>query len=186
MAYHQNTAVDNTKLILGNCKIETASSASDTFVNLGAGIVNSFVYTPTMYDVQAGNAPDPIEGISHEECTIEAELLEYDASVLNAIGCGMFTMPSATTVLSTLTAGGNQTVTKRAFRITNTRMISGATKETIILVYSAFLNSGLTINFKSDNDADSLAVMPITITGKVDSSLTAGSQLFSVTKDLWT
>jgi hypothetical protein len=185
MAYHQNTSVDNTKLIVGNCKIETAPSAGDTFVNLGAGIVNSFVYAPTMYDVQAGNAPDPIEGVSYEEATIDFELLEYDASVLNAIGCGMFTMPSATTVLSTLTGGGNQTVTKRAFRITNTRMISGATKETVCLVYSAYLSTGLTINFKDDNDSNPLAVLPGTITAKVDSSRTAGSQLFSIQKALW-
>ena len=75
MGTYQNTSVTSSKLILGNAKIETAASVADTYVNLGAGTITNFVYTPTMYDTQAGNAPDPVEGIADEECTIDGELI---------------------------------------------------------------------------------------------------------------
>lgn len=183
MGSYQNTSVTETKLIIGNAKIETAPSAAGTFVNLGAGTITGFAYTPTMYDAQAGNAPDPIEGIADEECTIDGELIEYDASVLSAISCGMFTQTS-TTILSTLEAGGNSTLTPRVFRITNTRVISGSTVETIVTVKKAKLNTGFAINFKTDNDTDPVGVMPIQILGKLDATLTSGSQLFTITRTL--
>ena len=181
MPIYQNSSVSSDKLILGNCKIETSASAGGTYVNLGAGIVNSFTHTPEFYDVQAGNAPDPIEGVATETATIEFELIEYDGSVLSAIQCGL-TDYSATSALSTLTAGGNQEITERAFRITNTRTISSTTVETILTVYKASMKTGLTINFKSDNDTDPIAVLPGTIEAKLDTTRSEGDQLFALTR----
>jgi hypothetical protein len=183
MAYHQNSTVDTTKLIIGNCKIETAPSAGDTFVNLGAGRVSNFNHNITQYDVQAGNAPDPIEGIADETVTIDFEMIEYDASVLAAISCGAVTSTS-TTAMSTLEAGGNSTLTPRAYRLTNTRLISGATKQTILTVLYGTLSTGFQFSFKDDEDADPVGVIAASILGKVDSSLTAGSQLYTITRDL--
>jgi hypothetical protein len=136
-----------------------------------------------MYDVQAGNAPDPIEGVAEEVCTLDFELIEYDASVLSAISCGLVTQ-TATSVLSTLVAGGNATLTPRVFRITNTRMINTTTSETVLTIFKGTLTTGISINFKSDNDADPIALMPGQIEGKVDSTLSVGSQLFTITRTL--
>lgn len=183
MAYHQNTTVDSTKLIVGNCKIETSATVGGTYVNLGAGIVSAFTHTPTFYDVQAGNAPDPIEGVADEVCTVDFEMIEYDGSVLSAIGSGLFTH-AATTTQSTLSAGGNSTITPRAFRITNTRIISSVTKQTVVTIPYATIKTGLTMNFKSDNDADPIAILPCQIEGTINSALTVGSQLFTVVRDL--
>lgn len=181
MPIYQNSSVTSSKLILGNCKIETSASAGGTYVNLGAGIVNSFTHSPEFYDVQAGNAPDPIEGVATETATIEFELIEYDGSVLSAIQCGI-TEYSATSVLSTLSAGGNQEITPRAFKITNTRTVSSTTVETILTVYNATMKTGISFTFKSDNDADPIAVMPGTIEAKLDGTRTEGDQLFSITR----
>jgi len=181
MPIYQNSSVSSDKLILGNCKIETSASAGGTYVNLGAGIVNSFTHTPEFYDVQAGNAPDPIEGVATETATIEFELIEYDGSVLSAIQCGMSEY-SATSALSTLTVGGNQEITPRAFKLTNTRTISSTTVETILTVYKASMKTGLTINFKGDNDTDPIAVIPCTIEAKLDTARSEGDQLFALTQ----
>ena len=181
MATYQNSTVDTDKLILGNAKIETAASAGGSWVNLGAGIVNSFAHNMELYDVQAGNAPDPIEGINTETATIEFEMIEYDGSVLSAIQCGAVS-ESSTTTLSTLVAGGNQTLTPRAFRITNTRMVDSTTVETILVVYKATIQTGIAINFQSDNDANPIAVMPATVLAKPDTSRSTGSQLFTITR----
>jgi hypothetical protein len=185
MAIHQNSSVDTTKLILGNCKIETAAYASTagtfTWVNMGAGMVTNVAYVPVKYAVQSGNAPDPIEGIASETLTIAAELIEYDGSVMSAISCGAITGSSTGTVY-TVIGGGNQSLTARAFRLTNTRYIVGVTKQTILTTYLATMDAGLAFNLKSDNDADPIAIIPIAITSKPDSTRTAGTQLFTITQ----
>jgi hypothetical protein len=183
MAYHQNTSVDSAKLILGNYKIETSASSGGTFVNLGAGMVSKFGHNITMYKTQAGNAPDPVEGVADETFTIDCELIEYDASVLSAISGGAISADTTSSSVQTvINGGGNSVITDRAFRLTNTRIISGATKTTVILTYKAHLTAGLQFTAKSDNDADPITIMPIAIEAKVDSTRSAGSQLFSITK----
>jgi len=187
MPIYQNNSVDTTKLVLGNYKIESSpyASAAGSFVwvNLGAGMVNGWAYVPEKYDAQAGNAPDPIEGISRETFTIDMELIEFDTSVLSAISCGAMTTASTGTVM-TVYMGGNTALTPRAFRLTNTRLVSGSTKETIITVFKATMDGGLAFTAKSDNDADPVNVMPVTVTGKVDPTRSAGTQLATITKTI--
>lgn len=186
---HQNSSVDTKKLILGNYKIETAAygtSAGGTWVNLGAGILNSFNHNITKYDVQAGNAPDPIEGVANETFTFDMELIEYDASVLSAINGGITEADTTTSsTQSVFKAGGLSEITARAFKLTNKRMISGATKETVIMVFKATMDTGLSFTAKSDNDTDPIQTMAVTITAKNDSTLSAGTQLFTITRAIW-
>jgi len=185
MGFYQNSTPTAVKLIIGNCKIETAAygtSAGGTWVNLGAGIVNNFNHNVTKWDTQAGNAPDPIEGIADEAVVVDGALIEYDASVLAAISCGIVTADTTTSsTQSVLKAGGNTNMTSRAFKITNRKLISGVTKETVMLMFKATIDNGPQIAFKSDNDADPIGQVAFSITGKVDSTLTVGSQLYTIT-----
>jgi len=185
MPLYQNTSVTANRLLIGNYKIETAAygtSAGGTWVNLGAGMVNNFNHAITKYDVQAGNAPDPIEGVAEETFTIDMELIEYDASVLAAVSCGLVTADTTTSsTQSVYKAGGNTILTNRAFKLTNRRLVSGATKETVILVFKATIDNGLSVTAKSDNDTDPINVMPVTVTAKLDSTLSVGSQLYTIT-----
>lgn len=182
MAAYQNTSIDTTKLILGNYKIESAASSGATFTNLGAGIITKFGHNITKYDTQAGNAPDPVEGISDETFTIDGEMIEFDASVMAAISGGAITKTTGASGVTVINGGGNSTVTERAFRLTNTRLISGVTHQTVIVVYKAVVDNGPQFTAKSDNDADPVNVMAFTITGKNDSTLSVGSQLYSITR----
>ena len=169
MPVYQNSSVDTDKLVIGNYKIETAATAGGTYVNLGAGMVSRFAHVLEKYDTQAGNAPDPLEGIATETMEIDFELIEWDGSVLSAIQCGAVS-ESSTSVLSTMLIGGQgPTLTPRAFRLTNTRTISGSTVETILTVYKATMANGLEFTVKSDNDTDPIQVMPGQIIGKQDS-----------------
>jgi len=186
MPLYQNQSVTTANLLIGNYKIETAAygtTVGGTWVNLGAGMVNSFNHAMTRYDVQAGNAPDPIEGVAEETFVIDMELIEYDASVLAAISCGLATA-TVTSVQSVYKAGGNVDLTPRAFKLTNRRLISGSTKETVIMVFKATIDNGLQITAKSDNDTDPISVMPVSLTAKLDTTLSAGTQLYTITKTL--
>ena len=183
MATYQNSSVSSNKLILGNYKIETAASSGATFVNLGAGMVNGWGHKYEKYDVQAGNAPDPIEGISKETFTVDFELIEYDGSSLSSLLCGAVTETN-TSILSTMIGGGNQVLTPRAFRLTNTRLIGTTTCQTILTLYKATVDTGIQMTAKGDNDTDPIGVMPFALTAEVDATKTAGSQLFSLTRTI--
>jgi len=185
MPLYQNTSVVSAYLTIGNYKIECASvgtSAGGTWVNLGAGMVNSFGYEPTKLETQAGNAPDPIEGVADEVFKIDAELIEYNASTLAIISGGLLTKSAGTTGVTILKGGGKTSITEKAFKLTNRRLIGTVTSKTVILVFKATLDTGLSFTAKSDNDTDPVNVMPLTITGKLNTSLTAGTQLFSITR----
>lgn len=187
MPLYQIDVVSTNNLVLGNYKMETSVYASTagsfTWVNLGAGMLNGFTHEIEKYDAQAGNAPDPIEGIARETCKADWELMELDTSVLSVITCGAMTASSTGTVM-TVIAGGNTTLTPRAFRFTNTRLVSGATKQTIITVFKATLDTGIAFTMKSDNDTDPIQVMPAAITGKIDRTRSTGTQLFTITKTI--
>ena len=183
MPTYQNSSVAANKLILGNYKIETSASSGGTYVNLGAGMLTDHGHDFHLYDVQAGNAPDPIEGIAKESYHINFEMIEYDGSVLSAIQCGAIS-ESSTTTLSTINGGGNQVLTQRAFKLTNTRTISGTTCETIVTVYKATMTSGLQFTSKGDTDTDPINVMSVSLTAEVDASKSAGSQLFQITRTI--
>jgi len=184
MPIYQNDSVATQKLILGNYKIETAAvgtTAGGTWVNLGAGMVNSFGHNITKYAVQAGNAPDPIEGVATETFTAAVDLIEYAATVLSSIQCGAISVTAGTTGQTIIKGGGNSILTPVAFKLTNRRLISDVTNETVIMIYNATLDTGLQFTAKSDNDADPINVMPIAITAKPLATLSAGDQLFSIT-----
>lgn len=186
MPIYQNSTVNTSLLLIGNYKIETAAfgtSVGGTWINLGAGKVNSFDHAVTKYNVQAGNAPDPLEGIAQETFVVDLELIEFDGSILSAISCGIMTGASAATQFI-ITGGGATTLTPRAFKLTNRRYIAGATKDTVIIVYKATLDTGLQITAKSDNDTDPIAVMPVKLTGKLDANASIGNQLYTIIKTL--
>jgi hypothetical protein len=182
MALYQNTSVDSDRIVIGNYKLETAPSAVGTYVNLGAGQLTSWQHQFEKYNVQAGNAPDPIEGIADETVSFAFDLIEYDASVLSVLQCGLTSSATATSS-SSLYAGGNTTLTHRAWRLTNRRIISGATVQTVITVFRGVIDNGMTMVLKSDNDADPVNAYQFSVTGEVDASLTVGSQLYQIVKD---
>lgn len=181
MATYQNSSVDSDRLILGNFKIETAASSAATYQNLGAGQLTSFQHQFEKFDVQAGNAPDPIEGIATETLNFGFDLIEYDASVLSAMQGGLVSA-TVTTSQSTIEAGGNTELTPRAFKLTNTRIISGSTVETVITIYRATIDNGMTWVTKSDNDSDPVNALQFTVTAELDTAKTAGSQLYTIVK----
>lgn len=79
-----------------------------------------------------------------------------------------------------LSSGGLSTISSRWFRLTNIEIVSGSTKNRKITIYSGSLNAGLNMALKSSNDADPVLENPISIIGKIDSTRTAGDQLFVI------
>ena len=187
MPQYQNTSVADKNLIVGNYSISyaTAGTSSVTsFTNLGAGIVSSFGHNITKYDVQSGNAPDPIEGVANETFTISGEFIEYDGEELTKAMGGMMTRATtgatASSDNSIITAGGATTITSKAFLLKNTRIISATSSITNVFVYNATFETGLQFTAKSDNDTDPISVMGWTITGKPLTTRDTNDQLFRI------
>lgn len=186
MAYTQNTTIDAEKLIIGNCKIETATAGTTvggTWVNMGNGVVTNAKHNIVKYDTQGRNGPDPVEGIADETFTVDFELIEYTGTVLASIQCGAISQ-TATTVLSTIKGGGASQLTPRAFKITNKTVYSGSTINTIFIVYKATMADGLDFSFKGDQDGDPVGVISGQIVGKNDETRTVGNRLFTITRTL--
>ena len=179
---HQITSVDTDRLILGNYKIETATSSSATFVNLGPGMLTSWAHNFTNSNIQTGNSVDPMEYISDENLTFAFEMIEWDCSAISALQGGLTNTGTITSVTSTLRAGGATEITKRAFKMTNTQTIDDGTVETVITVFRAAVEGVMTMGLKSDNDADPINLFQFTCKGENDASLSAGAQLFTILK----
>jgi hypothetical protein len=188
MPLYQNSTVDKTKLVIGNYQMQIATYGSTigaSFTNLGAGIVNSFSHAITKYDVQAGNAPDPIEGISEETFAVEGELIEYNATNLSLLYSGVATV-AGTAASNTITFGGKTEMADIAVKLINTRQytVSGGTTvvsaTTTIFIPKATANTGLAFTAKSDNDTDPINVMAFSVLGKIDGTLSVGTQLFTI------
>lgn len=184
MPNYQTSRATSANLVTGNYKIEVAqTTVAGSYTNLGAGMVNSWGYTPEYYDIQSGNSPDPVEGISTEAFSVDMELIEFDLSVLTTIMGGSITLTTGGTVY-TVTGGGNVAISPKIFKLTNTSTVSGAAKTLVVTLFRCFIKSGFQVTAKSDNDADPINVMPITISAEVDTTLTAGAQLFSIVKQV--
>jgi hypothetical protein len=195
MPLYQNTAVDTDKLVIGNYMIfgGTVTTAINTYTsvtsiqsaltNLGAGIINSFGHNVEKYDVQAGNAPDPIEGIASETFTISGELIEYDGSTLAAVMGGLITSSASSgTTFSVVTGGGVSEIVPKTFVLVNRRIVGGVSVNTIIYVYKGTFTNGPQFTAKSDNDTDPINTMSFEIQGEIDGNRTAGDQLYSIRK----
>ena len=195
MPLYQNTAVDTDKLVIGNYMLFggtvtttineciTLGSVESVMTNIGAGIINSFGHNVEKYDVQAGNAPDPIEGIASETFTISGELIEYDGSKLAAVMGGLVTSSaSSSTVWSVVTGGGLSEITPKAFVLVNRRVVGGTSVLTMIYVYKGTFVNGPQFTAKSDNDTDPINTMSFEIQGEIDGNRTAGDQLYSIRK----
>ena len=180
MAYHQNTTVDSDRIKLGNWKIETAASAAATYVNLGAGQVTSWAHTIEKFTIQAGNAPDPLEGIGVEQVQFAFDLMEWDASALSVLQNGLTSTNTITSVSSAIYAGGNTQLTSRAYRLTNNTQAPTGTSTTVITMFKGTVDNGMTLVTKSDNDASPENVYQFSVTCENDAALTVGSQLYQI------
>jgi hypothetical protein len=167
MPLYQTAQATDSKIEIGNYAMYVGSvgaTATAITTNLGAGAVKSFAYAPEMFTSQAGNSPDPIAGVARETCTLEIELIEYDASAFSALSNGMSSLPTAGTV----TVGGQvSSISGVGMKLVNQRKLNtGSTQTTTYVIQKAVLNSGWSTSPKSDNDADPINVYTFSITCK--------------------
>jgi len=191
MPSYQNTDLATTgSLMLGSFKLEVAASAAATYTNIGIGRGFSITENISPYSVQADNGPDPIFGVSRQTATIEFEMMEFYLPTLDAIrgtGLDVDTHTTGTYVTSTcriLTTGGLSELNDRTYKFTNHKLVSGATVETLIMFYKAHVTGGLQISAKSDNDEDPVNVYPQTLEAVMDTTRTAGDQLYRIETEI--
>jgi len=191
MPLYQNSTVDKPKLIVGNYQMLVGAYGATTVAsctNLGAGIVNSFAHNITKYDVQAGNAPDPIEGIAEETFSVEGELIEYDSSKIALLYSGIATTVGSA-ISGSVSFGGLTQLNDVVIMLQNKRNYTATagtavSATTLIRIPKATVNTGLAFTAKSDNDTDPINVLAFSVLGKIDGTLSVGTQLYSITRSL--
>ena len=79
-----------------------------------------------------------------------------------------------------MTSGGKSTISSRWYRLTNKQIVSGVDKFRYFVVYSASINAGLNLAFKSSYDEDPVLEVPISLIAKLDTTRSSGDQLFYI------
>ena len=167
MPIYQNSTVTDAKVEIGNYAMYVAATAGTTvggtWVNLGAGMVKSFSYDPTPYTSQAGNAPDPIQGISRETAKIAIDLIEYDGSSFSILSGGAMTGSSGSLVVG----GQTNAMPGMGFKMVNSRKLANGSTQTTTYVFNfVFMDGGFSTSPKSDNDADPVNVYSFNLLAK--------------------
>lgn len=197
LGHFQQTAmaVSGTTL-LGGCQMGIAASAA-SFAGgsmgtvLGIGNMTGFTENLEMTTTQAGNSNEPDKVIAKHTLTIAFELLEFYTPNWDKIrGGSLDTETSATAAtyltgtVNTFSTGGLSAIGEKALIFRNAKMVAGATTETVLVVYKAKIEAGVIITPKSDHDTDPVMVLPFTMTGELDTTRTAGDQLFITETEL--
>ena len=198
LGHYQQTSLTNASTLLqGGFKLGVAASAA-SFTGgslgtvLGIGNMTSITENIEKTTTQAGNSNMPDKLIAVHTVTASFELLEFWPPSFDAIrGGGLDTENAATAAtylsagtVNSISTGGLNVLTAKAFIFENTTMVSGATAKTVLVLYKATIEAGITFTAKSDHDTDPAMVMPFTLTGELDTSRTAGDQLFFIESEL--
>jgi len=197
MPHYQNTGLtQGNTLLQGGWAMYVAATAGTLAgtggTNMGLGNFTGMTENIGAYTVQAGNGPDPLEGVADQTVTVTFETLEFYLPTYNVIrGDELDTSGTASVgtyvtggSVLTLSTGGFTQIGQCALKFTNSKLVSGATVETAIVFYKCFLNQGLSFTPKGDNDEDPVTVIPWTLTAKVDTARTAGDQLYKIETEL--
>ncbi len=197
LGHFQQTSLANAGTLLqGGFRLGVAASAA-TFAGgslgtiLGIGNLTSIAEIIEKTTTQAGNSDQPEKLVATHTITASFELLEFWLPSFDAIrGGGLDTENAATTgtyvggTANTFATGGLNVLTEKAYIFENTTMVAGATAVTVLILYSATIEQGLTFTAKSDHDTDPAMVMPFTLTGQLETSRAKGDQLFVIESEL--
>jgi len=186
----QTTIQNAGSIMLGSAKISIGASAGSATTDIGLARNVNLTENLTKYTSQSDNGPDPINGVSRHTVNVSFELLElwppnwitmYGSNfVTSTTGSGTYVAGTAN-VMST---GGGNELTNIAIKLTNNTLQSGATVQTIVVVYSATIEDGLNLAFQSDNSDDPVMATPFTFVGELDTSRSVKDQLFIVESEL--
>jgi hypothetical protein len=193
MPYFQNTGLTNSgTLLLGSAKIEIAASVGASFTNLGLARGVSITESLTKFSVQADNGPTPIHGVSDQTVELSFDLLEFYLPSIDEIRGGIDTQAetssgtwiTSSTTIQQLKVGGKTEMASKVFKFTNYKMVSAATVETVIVVYSSTIAEGLSLAFQPDRAEDPVMPIPFRILGELDASRTRGDQLMIIETEM--
>ncbi len=160
---------------------------------LGIGNLTGFTENLEKTTTQAGNSDQPDMRVAVQTVTITFDMLEFWPPNWDEIRGGSLDISNAASAstyiggagpVNGVSTGGLNTLTGKAFAFENTTVVSGATAVTILIVYLARIETGLTFTPKTDHDTDPVMVTPITVTAELDTSRTAGDQLFIIESEL--
>ncbi len=199
LGHFQQTSLTNAETLLqGGFKLGTAASAA-SFIGgslgtvLGIGNLTSITENIEKTTTQAGNSDQPEKLVAVHTITASFELLEFWPPSFDAIRGGDLDSENAATAstyidgtptANTLSSGGLNALTEKAYIFENTTMVAGSTAVTLLIIYSATIEQGLAFTAKSDHDTDPAMVMPFTLTGELETSRAAGDQLFIIESEL--
>ena len=197
--YQQTSLTQAGTLLQGGFRLGVAGtagvfSAGSMGTVLGIGNLISFTENIEKMTTQAGNSNMPEPAIANHTLTVAFELLEFWLPTFASIRGGSadtISSPSAGTYTATgggsvnvFSTGGLTVLNPKAFKFENVTRVSGATAQTVLVVYRARLEAGMAFAPKSDHDTDPVMVIPFTLTAELDTARASGDQLYIIESEL--
>lgn len=189
--YQLTGAAQSNSWVLGSAKVEVAATVSGSagdYTNLGLARDISIEEIIEKFAIQADNAPDFGKGVGRHQMRLQFSLIEFYLPTWDIVRGGIDSQSSGSagtalyvaTAYQAISSGGLEEITAKCFKLTNRRVSSGATVETVFVIYSATLDAGITFSFPSDNADDPVVPVPFNVLGDLVGTRTEGDQLYYI------
>src|SRR3990167_6487640 len=145
--YQLTGAAQANSWVLGSAKVEIAATVSGTagdFTNLGLAREVSIEEIIERTSIQADNGPDFAKGIGRHQVRVSFSLIEFYLPTFDKIRGGIDSQTSGTagsalyvaTAWQALKTGGLEEITAKCYKLTNVKKVAGASKTTVVVIYS--------------------------------------------------
>lgn len=189
--YQLTGAAQADSWVLGSAKVEVAATVSGSagdYTSIGLARDVSIEEIIEKVQIQADNGPDFAHGIGRHQVRIQFSMVEFYLPTWDTIRGGIDTQTSGSagdalyiaTAFQSISTGGLEAITHKAYKLTNARVSSGATVETVFIIYSAKLDAGVTFSFASDNADDPLMPVPFNLLADLVATRSEGDQLMYI------
>ena len=185
------TTTQHTAYVFGSALIQIGATAGAATTNVGLARDVQVAEQIGKVWAQADDSVNPLGRSSRHTVAVSFTLLEFWPPYFDELRGQNFDTENEATAgtyvagtANVISTGGNTKLSPLAIKLTNNTLQSGATTQTVMVVYSATVEEGLNLAMRSDNTADPILPLPFSFTGRLDNDRTSGDRLYIIESEL--
>jgi len=185
------TTGQHTSFFLGSAIVTIGATAGVATTNVGLARDVQVAESIGKVWAQSDDSVNPLGRSSRHNVTVSFTLLEFWPPYIDELRGQNFDTENQATAgtyvagtANVISTGGNTKLSPLAIKLTNNTLQSGATTQTVIVIYSATVEEGLNMALLSDNSGDPVLPLPFTLVGRMDNDRTAGDRLYFIESEL--
>ena len=176
---------------LGSALIQIGATAGVATTNVGLARNIQIAENIGKVWAQSDDSVNPLGRSSQHTVAVNFELLEFWPPYMDELRGGNFDTENEATAgtyvagtANVISTGGETKLSPLAIKLTNNTLQSGATTQTVIVIYSATVEEGLNMALRSDNTSDPILPLPMSFSGRLDNGRSSGDRLYIIESEL--